>query len=276
MDINDKKDIVETSFQRKGSIRRVLPSSPQGDSLLNVSARMVSNSKPSFPKENYSQFFLEYNLISEFNMVSRFREKYSGVYIIPSAESSLVWFGIIFVRSGMYEGGTFRFQIFFTDQFPNGGSPTIVFENSVFHPAIHEVTREFAVRSFFPEWRKDVNHVFQILVILKQILHCVDARTFEPVNEKAAELFKSDKAAFQSRAKQDVAASKELLYSSSSSSGSSSSSNTYTSDPHYIKFSQFDPEIHENVLSLKDTKPESVSISWVQPGSLEPFSKPQY
>lgn len=60
------QEIVETSFQRKGSIRRVLPSSPQGDSLLNVSARMVSNSKTkSFPKENYSQFFLEYNLISE-------------------------------------------------------------------------------------------------------------------------------------------------------------------------------------------------------------------
>uniref|UniRef100_A0A8D8Y9E0 AKT-interacting protein n=1 Tax=Cacopsylla melanoneura TaxID=428564 RepID=A0A8D8Y9E0_9HEMI len=275
MDMNDKKEIVETSFQRKGSIRRVLPSSPQGDSLLNVSARMVSNSKPSFPKENYSQFFLEYNLISEFNMVSRFRDKYSGVYVIPSAESSLVWFGIIFVRSGIYEGGAFRFQIFFTDQFPNGGAPTIVFETSLFHPAIDEVTREFAVQSFFPEWRKDVNHVYQILVILKQILHCVDARSFEPVNAKADELFRSDKATFQSRVKQDVATCKELLYNLTNNS-SSSSPNSYTNDPHYIKFSQFDEEIHGNVLSLKDPKPESISISWVQPGSLEPFSKAHY
>lgn len=270
MDINDKKEIVETSFQRKGSIRRVLPSSPQGDSLLNVSARMVSNSKTSFPKENYSQFFLEYNLISEFNMVARFREKYSGVYVIPSAESSLVWFGIIFVRSGMYEDGAFRFQIFFTDQFPNGGAPTIVFENSLFHPAVDEVTREFAVQSFFPEWRKDVNHVYQVLVILKQILHCVDARSFEPVNKKAAELFISDKVAYQTRVKEDVEKCRQVLY------NFDNSTTTYSSDPHYITFSQFDPEIHGDVLATKEPKNENVCISWVQPGSLEPFSKTHY
>lgn len=270
MDIIDKKEIVETSFQRKGSIRRVLPSSPQGDSLLNVSARMVSNSKTkSFPKENYSQFFLEYNLISEFNMVSRFREKYSGVYVIPSAESSLVWFGIIFVRSGMYEGGAFRFQIFFTEQFPDDGPPTILFENSLFHPAVDEVTREFDVKAFFPDWRKDVNHVHQILVILKQILHCVDARSFEPVNKKAAELYSSDKAAYQVRVTQDVNASRHQLYEFN---GTSS----YSSDPHYIRFSQFDPEVHGNVLATKEPKPDNVSISWVQQGSLEPFSKPHY
>lgn len=272
MDINDKKEIVETSFQRKGSIRRVLPSSPQGDSLLNVSARMVSNSKTTnFPKENYSQFFLEYNLMSEFNMVSRFREKYSGVYVIPSAESSLVWFGIIFVRSGIYEGGAFRFLIFFTEQFPVGGAPTVLFESSLFHPAVDEITREFDVKAFFPDWRKDVNHVYQILVILKQILHCVDARSFLPVNKNAAELFSSDKAAYQARVKQDIDSSRQALYEFGNTTNSS-----YSSDPHYIRFSEFDPEIHSNVLSTKEPKAETVSISWVQPGSLEPFSKPHY
>lgn len=265
MDRSDRREIVETSFQRKGSLRRVLPSSPQGDSLLNVSAKMVSNSKLStFPRENYSPFFLEYNLISEFNMVARFREKYSGVYVIPSAESGLVWFGIIFVRSGMYEGGAFRFEIHFTDQFPNDGAPRLVFEQSLFHPAVDEITRDFAVQAFFPEWKKDVNHVYQVLVILKQILHCVDARSFQPVHTKAAELYARDKVAFQKRVKQDVAKSQEVLCSTSN------------SDPHFITFSQFDPEIHNDVLTVKEPRSEPMNISWVQPGSLEPFSKPHY
>lgn len=60
--------------------------------------------------------------------------------------------------------------------------------------------------------------------------------------------FKSDKAAYEARVRQDVLSSKERLY------DIDTSKNSYTSDPHYIRFSQFDPEIHGNVLAVKVSK----------------------
>lgn len=35
----------------------------------------------------------------------------------------LVWFGVIFIRSGIYEDGIFRFNIFLPEDFPDGGHP---------------------------------------------------------------------------------------------------------------------------------------------------------
>lgn len=72
------------------------------------------------------------------------KENIGGVYVIPSYESSfgkniininkvdaknllimkfhlkhLVWFGVIFVRSGYYRDGIFRFNISLPKDFPN-------------------------------------------------------------------------------------------------------------------------------------------------------------
>lgn len=67
-------------------------------------------------------------------------ENLQGIYVIPSKESSLsefliysfyfvtsdfylVWFGVIFVRSGLYEDGVFRFNVILPDNFPDCGHP---------------------------------------------------------------------------------------------------------------------------------------------------------
>lgn len=35
----------------------------------------------------------------------------------------VVWFGVLFVRSGVYEDGIFRFNITLPENFPDGGHP---------------------------------------------------------------------------------------------------------------------------------------------------------
>lgn len=35
----------------------------------------------------------------------------------------LVWFGVVFVRSGLYEDGIFRFDIILPENFPEGDRP---------------------------------------------------------------------------------------------------------------------------------------------------------
>lgn len=75
-------------------------------------------------------------------------ENLQGVYVIPSKESSLsknnfcnprlkflfvlfisfifvAWFGVIFVRSGLYEDGIFRFNVIFPENFPDCEHPVI-------------------------------------------------------------------------------------------------------------------------------------------------------
>uniref|UniRef100_A0A6P7GYH0 AKT-interacting protein-like n=1 Tax=Diabrotica virgifera virgifera TaxID=50390 RepID=A0A6P7GYH0_DIAVI len=42
---------------------------------------------------------------------------------------SPIWFGVIFVRSGCYEEGIFRFTIFLDEEFPDSGHP-YTFENT--------------------------------------------------------------------------------------------------------------------------------------------------
>lgn len=34
-----------------------------------------------------------------------------------------VWFGVVFVRAGFYEGGVFRFTLTLPDEFPNDDVP---------------------------------------------------------------------------------------------------------------------------------------------------------
>lgn len=50
-------------------------------------------------------------------------ENIAGCYIIPSNNSSLLWFGAIFVRKGLFKGGVFRFNIAITETFPSEITP---------------------------------------------------------------------------------------------------------------------------------------------------------
>jgi ubiquitin-protein ligase len=65
------------------------------------------------------------------------KHQIQNVYVVPSANSSLskrlvfikhfycatktylVWYGVIFLHQGIYEGGIFRFTLFLPDNFPN-------------------------------------------------------------------------------------------------------------------------------------------------------------
>jgi len=69
---------------------------------------------------NLNSFFITNNLIyiSNFSdaVVKNFIE---GVYVTPGAESPLVWFGLLVVRTGIFYGGLFRFTITIPEEFPD-------------------------------------------------------------------------------------------------------------------------------------------------------------
>jgi hypothetical protein len=92
------------------------------DTQMSLSAKMIDR-RTSTPKGNhgYPHFFLEYSLLAEFNLLQK--QKVPGVYVIPSADSPLCWFGVMFVRQGIYQEGVFRFKLVIPENYPDGDCP---------------------------------------------------------------------------------------------------------------------------------------------------------
>ncbi len=68
--------------------RKLLPSVPDMDTQLSLSAKMIDK-RTCTPRGNhsYGPFFLEYSLLAEYNLLQK--QKMPGVYVIPSEQSSL-------------------------------------------------------------------------------------------------------------------------------------------------------------------------------------------
>jgi len=219
-----------TSGDGGDSMSKMLPTVPDMDTQLALAAKMIDK-KTSTPKgsHSYGSYFLEYSLMAEFNLL--LKQKLPGIYCLPSAKSALTWFGVLFIRQGAYQEGVFRFQVQIPENYPDGDVPKIMFENSVFHPSIDPVTHQLNVKQGFHKWKRNVNHIWQILLYARRVFYKIDIAN--PVNPEAALLYEKDIEAFQARARSCVVDWKEQLYMS-----------TGHEDPHYLIFSVFNKEQH--------------------------------
>ncbi|KAK4329404.1 hypothetical protein Pmani_000259 [Petrolisthes manimaculis] len=255
----------------RGSLRKVLPSVPDMDQQLSMAAKMIDR-RTSTPKGNhsYSPYFLEYTLLAEYNLLQK--QRVSGVYVVPSGKSPLVWFGVIFIRQGAYQEGIFRFNLHIPENYPDGDVPRVMFETPVFHPLVDPDTRELDIkRGFSNKWRRNVNHLWHVLLYVRRCFYKIE--TNHPLNPEAAVLYDSDNEMFVVRVRECVEKSKVMIY-----------EQPVTNDPHALVFSTFQPAIHDTALAhLKKPSPEvdsslkedggSNGLSWVKPGTLQIFSQ---
>nr|CAD7446956.1 unnamed protein product [Timema bartmani] len=181
--------------------------------------------------------------------------------------SANLWFGVLFVRQGLYQGGVFRFNIHIPETFPDGGCPHVAFQSRVFHPLVNEDTGEMDLKSGFPEWHRNVNHLWQVVDFLRQVFHKIESRS--AVNQKAGDLYENNKEAFREQVRLCVKTSQDRVYDAPA-----------IDDPHYITFDPYNDPLHgpirEAVFKPKEKEEETASLgySWVAPDSLQPFSKP--
>lgn len=219
-------------------------------------------------KQAYRPFFQEYALLAELNLVRR--QQPVGLFVIPSSASALMWFGVIFVRQGHYEGGAFKFTIYIPDSFPDCECPTVIFESPPFHPMISPTTGEFDSSKSFAKWKRGTNHLWQLLLCLRRCFYQVDVR--EPFNTEAANLYENDINMFKHKASESVKLAKIRLLDAPSS-----------VDPHALAFQQLTEEQFDEIhtkMTLEETRGRSETravlgqgLSWVRPGSKTAFSK---
>jgi len=250
-----------------GEMAKSLPAVPDMDTQIALAAKMIDK-RTSTPKgsHSYGSYFLEYSLMAEFQLL--LKQKLPGIYCIPSAKSPTLWYGVLFIRQGPYQEGVFRFQVHIPENYPDGDVPKIVFENSVFHPSIHPDTHVLNVKQGFHKWKRNVNHIWQILLYTRRVFHKIDAS--QPSNPEAAALFEREPEEFAARARSTVTDWKEQLYLTRE-----------HDDPHYLTFSVFDPALHgaaREQLKRGAGRGEGGGegeerMSYVAPGSLTIFSE---
>lgn len=269
----DENGEILQPLQRQDSIRKVLPSVPGVDNRLNMSAKMI-NRRLSSSKgcRNYAPFIIEYSLLAEYNLLTK--QKIPGVYMLPAAKTPLQWFGVIFVRQGLYQGGIFQFTMHIPYNFPDGDVPKIIFRPPVFHPLIKYGNGDLEVSRGFPKWRRSVNHLWQLMLYARQIFYKID--TSNPLNADAAKLFENDIEMFKHKVSKCNVKYKEHLYDVPES-----------DDPHAIRFTEVSlqqyEEMKKSLLSFKSRSTTSSSnhnascngVTWVNPETLEVFDREQ-
>ncbi|XP_011505864.1 PREDICTED: protein crossbronx homolog [Ceratosolen solmsi marchali] len=255
----------EDDLKRQGSFRKLLQVNTNGESQLSTAIKMIDRPNASQNSKEYLVYLQEYNILAEYNMLRS--QDLRGIYVIPSAQNSFIWFGVQFIRQGMYQGGVFRFTISLPQNFPDGKCPNVIFQTKVFHPLINYITGELNTIWGFPEWKRN-NRIWQLVQYITKIFTKLDSKMIS-VNEEASLLLETNFENFKEQAKKCVKDSLSVVYDPPT-----------TDDPHYITFSPYDNELHDPVKqeiykSKEDTENKPTGYSWVQPGSLQPFSKPE-
>lgn len=236
------------SKQSSSKTRKTLPQIPNNEPIA-LPPYLSSAGDASF-----QPFFLEYALMAEYNMIQR--QKISGVYVVPSAKSALVWNGVVFVRQGLYQDGVFRFSIEFAASFPDSDCPSVVFRPVIYHPNVDPESGSLDVKRVFAKWRRNINHVWQVLLFVRRIF--LKLETKDALNTEAAELYESDCQSFQRHVSECVAVSRQTVY-----------NDPDPDDAHAIRFSQWDEAVHSSAKQqLSSTKSDSgaeVSSSIMSP-----------
>uniref|UniRef100_A0A8C8FWW6 UBC core domain-containing protein n=1 Tax=Oncorhynchus tshawytscha TaxID=74940 RepID=A0A8C8FWW6_ONCTS len=233
---------------------------------------------------SYGPFYLEYSLLAEFTLV--IKQKLPGIYVQPSYKSALMWFGVIFIRHGLYQDGVFKFTVYIPDNYPDGECPRVVFDIPVFHPLVDPVSGELDVRRAFTKWSsvphglflqldndtamRNHNHIWQVLMYARTVFYKIN--TMEPLNPEAAVLYDKDVQLFKSKVVDSVKLCNSHLF-----------DQPKMDDPYAISFSSWNPAIHDEAKERMFThkrRPEDhqkglqvSGLSWVKPGSTQPFSR---
>lgn len=252
-----------------GSEGRQLPSIPSSElTNVNKGSKPVGKMVPPVRgTSGYGPFLQEYSMMAEFNQLHK--QKLPGVYVMPCARSPLVWNGVLFLRQGLYEGCALRFILTIPDNYPDGDCPDFVFEFPVFHPMIDPNSGRLDIKQAFPKWRRNVNHLWQVLMYARKIFYKIETKS--PLNTEAASLYDQDGELFRHQVSESVKAAKQRLLQPPTS-----------DDPYAIRFSPWTEPVHSEakrqMLNAKihqreehSANPHDLGMSWMKQGSTEVF-----
>lgn len=158
---------VENYFVSKSKSNHYLPTSPQ------INAKTVANTCGNVIyslQEEREQALRDYKVTIEYKHLKSHAP--SGVYLVPSMTSLREFYGIIFVRRGLFTNGIFKFKLTLPPRYNDTDMwPQIVFSSLVYNPYVYEQTGELDVRSAYPKWDPSRHYLVTVLTYLKKIFY---------------------------------------------------------------------------------------------------------
>ena len=111
-----------------------------------------------------------------------------GFQAVPNPQNIKVWDAVIFgADDTLWEGGVFRLQLEFTDDYPNK-PPEVWFRTPMFHPNIYN-DGKICLDILQKAWTQ-MYDVYAIMTSIRSLL--TDPNPDSPANNEAAKLFKED------------------------------------------------------------------------------------
>lgn len=98
-------------------------------------------------------------------------ERITQLYVIQSESNPYLWFGVLFVDSGLYMGAVVRFNMTIDESYPDCGCPKIVFDPIPYHPLVDPKTGELDTRNAFPDWNSNTHKLHQLLLFVKKVIY---------------------------------------------------------------------------------------------------------
>uniref|UniRef100_A0A915PXX3 UBC core domain-containing protein n=1 Tax=Setaria digitata TaxID=48799 RepID=A0A915PXX3_9BILA len=164
---------------------------------------------PGEPLRFSAELITEHSIMSEYAMICR--DPIDGLYAVPSARNKFEWFGLLFIRRGVYAGAVFRFTLHLPMDFPSTELPRVVFDLDVFHPHVNPATRELDLKRYFVDgWKSDQHHIYHILLI--RTFFTFDSNPATCVNIEAATLLRDNRELFRIRAGELIRESRSVIY----------------------------------------------------------------
>lgn len=110
----------------------------------------------------------EFSLVNE-NLLLQ-AERITQLHVIQSVEDPLLWFGVLFVDSGIYFGAVLRFNMIIDNSYPDCQCPKIVFDPIPYHPLVDPKTGLLDTKNAFPEWDSKTHKLYQLLLFVKRVI----------------------------------------------------------------------------------------------------------
>ena len=204
---NTSRDVTDESGQESddGSFSPTSPSRVRKKKMEDV-----SEDDPRWMAANLRH----YSILMEYQQIQT--RPPEGVYVIPSVRNILQWHGVLFVRQGPFKAGIFKFVVDLPNNYPES-APVTQFTSKIFHPMVNPTTGVVDISSQFPTWTPGQDYVVLILLLLKRMFYKKEFFTASPEgsdedghsrgNPAAADLYRTDKKAFQKRVDECVALS---------------------------------------------------------------------
>lgn len=175
-----------------------------------------------------------------------------SIYIMPSKNNSLLWDGVMFVRSGPLKNGIFRFTLQLDSTFPSQKLPPVItLLTPLLHPLVSEDTLIFDLSSAFPTWN-DGDHVYEVLKFFKYTFENIDfccSQIQRPSNFSAVEMYKNNRQKYLELSRETVTRSVNEVFNSN---GVDDKQNVFTFDKSIV-----DEGLHQQILENMKSVAES-------------------